>query len=76
MAWAFDAPTSGFYAVNLYLREFWNGASDPGDRVFDVAVEGMVPAAFDNINAAFDFGFRNGGRVSTCHVTPRTGSKA
>ena len=65
MAWAFDVPDAGRYQVSLFLREWWTGASDPGDRVFDVAVEGQVPAAFDDIDAASDFGFRNGGVVST-----------
>ena len=62
---AFDVPDAGRYQVNLFLREWWTGASDPGDRVFDVAVEGNVPAAFDDIDPAGDFGFRNGGVVST-----------
>jgi hypothetical protein len=41
MIWTFPVD-SGSYEVNLYFAETYFPLSDPGDRVFDVTVEGIV----------------------------------
>ena len=50
MAWAFPVQ-NGAYTVNLYFAELYTGIDAAGERVFDVSVEGVVPAAFDNVDA-------------------------
>ncbi|WP_299819400.1 cadherin-like domain-containing protein [uncultured Jannaschia sp.] len=49
-----DLAGNGQYTVRLYLAELFSGNGSPGDRSFDVSVEGIVPAAFDDIDAAAD----------------------
>ncbi|MBE9045662.1 hypothetical protein IQ255_14820 [Pleurocapsales cyanobacterium LEGE 10410] len=65
MQWAFAVPQPGLYEVRLYGGEGFVGASAPGGRVFDVAVEGAVPTSFDDIDYSAQFGYQNGGVVST-----------
>ncbi|MEL7314787.1 MAG: Calx-beta domain-containing protein, partial [Cyanobacteria bacterium J06559_3] len=50
MQWAFDVDP-GNIEVRLYFAEWW-GSGSAGERVFDVAVEGNVPTAFDDIDIA------------------------
>ncbi len=50
MVWQFPV-ADGTYKVNLYFAELFSGIDAAGERVFDVAVEGAVPAAFDNVDA-------------------------
>ncbi|MBE9045664.1 hypothetical protein IQ255_14830 [Pleurocapsales cyanobacterium LEGE 10410] len=73
MQWAFDVDQAGLYEVRLYSGEGFAGTNDPGERVFDVAVEGDVPTSFDNIDFAQQFGYQTGGVVSsTVMVTDGT----
>ena len=59
-------PEAGDYEITLYLAEpFWTAA---GRRVFDVSLEGAVPAAFDNI----DVFARSGGRWQALKLTATT----
>ncbi|MEL6814720.1 MAG: hypothetical protein AAFP03_07890 [Cyanobacteria bacterium J06598_3] len=58
MAWAFEVAAGTSVHVNLYLAENYlnvpdvNGDGAPtGDRVFDVSVDGSVPAAFNDLDA-------------------------
>lgn len=50
MKWEF--PISGIRTVEvrLYLAELFNGITAAGERVFDVNVEGTIPAVFDDID--------------------------
>jgi hypothetical protein len=57
MAWAFDVAAGTEVEVRLYLAELFTGLSDldgsgdpTGDRIFDVNVDGVIPAAFDNLD--------------------------
>ena len=61
MAWAFDVPESGLYEVRLYAGNGFDGSSEPGGRLFDVAVEGEVPTTFDDIDLVAQFGHLVGG---------------
>ncbi|MGV2829968.1 malectin domain-containing carbohydrate-binding protein [Myxosarcina sp. GI1(2024)] len=49
MQWEFGV-ASGDYEVRLFLAEIYNPIDVSGERVFDVVVEGSVPAVFDNID--------------------------
>lgn len=64
MTWAFDVPQPGLYQVNLYMGNGFSGTSAPGQRVFDVAIEGTVLENLDNIDLASRFGHLVGGVVS------------
>lgn len=69
MQWEFPVP-SGDYVVNLYMGNGWGGTNDPGERVFDVAVEDNVPAVFDDIDLSAEFGHQVGGlKTTTVTVT-------
>ncbi|MEM9782127.1 MAG: malectin domain-containing carbohydrate-binding protein, partial [Pseudomonadota bacterium] len=57
MIWAFPVEAGTEVIVNLYVAELFqaipdaDGSGDPtGDRVFDVIVDGLVPASFDDID--------------------------
>ncbi|PQJ15197.1 malectin domain-containing carbohydrate-binding protein, partial [Aureicoccus marinus] len=56
MQWSFPVNNGTLVEVRLYFAELWSGITGPGQRVFDVSVEGTVPTEFTNIDA---FG-RNG----------------
>ncbi|MBE9045661.1 hypothetical protein IQ255_14815, partial [Pleurocapsales cyanobacterium LEGE 10410] len=73
MQWAFDVAQAGLYEVRLYLGNGFEGTSNPGERVFDVAVEGAVPTSFDDLDLSQQFGHLVGGVVSsTVNVTDGT----
>ncbi|MEO0578900.1 MAG: immunoglobulin-like domain-containing protein, partial [Pseudomonadota bacterium] len=50
MTWEFPVTTGGQYRVNLYLAELFGMIDQPGERVFDVSVEGVIPPEFDDID--------------------------
>ncbi|MEL7399213.1 MAG: Calx-beta domain-containing protein, partial [Pseudomonadota bacterium] len=64
MQWAFDTPEAGQYEVRLFVGNGFGGTSEPGQRVFDVAVEGAVPATFDDIDLSAQFGHLTGGMLT------------
>jgi hypothetical protein len=73
MQWAFDVPTAGLYEVRLFMGNGYGGTNDPGERVFDVALEGTVLSNFDDIDLSGQFGHEVGSMVSnTVSVTDGT----
>ena len=46
MAWEFPLAAPTAVEVRLYLAEIYSGVDETGERVFDVRVEGEVPAEF------------------------------
>ena len=73
MQWAFDVPEEGLYEVRLYLGNGFDGTDDPGERVFDVAIEGSVPASLEDIDLSNQFGHETGGLISnTVTITDGT----
>ncbi|MGB5713586.1 MAG: malectin domain-containing carbohydrate-binding protein [Waterburya sp.] len=64
MQWAFDVPEEGLYEVRLYMGNGFDGTSDPGERIFDVAIEGSVPDNLDDIDLSNQFGHETGGVIS------------
>ena len=52
LIYSFDVP-DGVYIVNLLFGNTYDGTTEPGQRVFDILVEGMVEyASFDQVAAA------------------------
>ena len=64
MQWAFDVSEDGLYEVRLYLGNGYEFTSEPGERVFDVAIEDSVPANLDDIDLSNQFGHETGGVIS------------
>lgn len=64
MQYAFGGLATGDYEVRLYLGNGFSGTNDPGERVFDVALEGSVPANLDDIDLSGQFGHLVGGVIS------------
>ena len=64
MQWAFNVAQEGIYDVRLYMGNGFDGTNDPGERVFDVAVEDSVPTSFDDIDLVQQFGHQIGGMIS------------
>ncbi len=64
MLWAFDVPDDGFYEVRLYMGNGFNGTSQPGQRVFDVEIEGSVLPNLDDVDLSDQFGHQVGGLIS------------
>ncbi len=50
MAWAFPVAVNQTVEVRLFFAEIFSGVDAAGQRVFDVAVEGDVPPAFNDID--------------------------
>ena len=72
MSWSFDL-SPAVYEVRLYIGNGYEGTQNPGERIFDVAVEGNVPVEFANIDPTAQFGDRVGGVISsTVEVTDGT----
>ena len=64
LQYAFDVPATGDYEVRLYLANGFLGTSAPGQRVFDVALEGSVPSNLNDVDLSAQFGSRIGGVIS------------
>lgn len=64
MQWAFDTPAAGSYEVRLYFGNGFGGTSAPGQRVFDVAIEGNVLSNLNDVDLSGQFGHQVGGLIS------------
>ncbi|MEO1792442.1 MAG: Calx-beta domain-containing protein, partial [Cyanobacteria bacterium J06629_19] len=60
MQWAFDTPVAGQYEVRLFMGNGFGGTDGTGDRIFDVSIEGNVPAQLDDIDLSGQFGHKVG----------------
>ncbi len=72
MTWAFPVATGSEVEVRFYFAEWWNN-NTLGARVFDIAVEGSVPAAFDNIDPVASAGQWKTGFMRSHKVTVQDG---
>ncbi len=50
MLWQFPIPVGTEVEVRLYFAELFNGVTAGGQRVFDVSIEGVVPAVMNDID--------------------------
>jgi Malectin domain/Calx-beta domain len=67
------AVAAGTYEVRLYMGNGYTGTAAPGQRVFDVALEGQVKPNLNNIDLVTKFGNVTGGLISnTVQVTDGT----
>lgn len=66
MQWEFPVDPGSEVEVRLYLAEIYKVLLDPGQRVFDVAVEGVVPSAFNDIDQIGTAGY---GAFMLSHTT-------
>ncbi|NBD33558.1 MAG: hypothetical protein GVY17_11480 [Cyanobacteria bacterium] len=64
MSWEFPVPTNGLYEVRLFMGNGFSGTSNPGERVFDVAIEGDVLGNLDDIDLSDRFGHLVGGMIT------------
>lgn len=70
LTYSFPVNEPGQYEVRLYLGNGYQGTSAAGQRVFDVAIEGIVSAAMDNIDLSGSYGHLIGTVISyTAEVT-------
>ena len=63
LQYAFEVE-SGTYEVHLYMGNGFEGTSQSGERVFDVAIEGQVLQNLDDIDLSDKFGHLVGGDIS------------
>ena len=64
MEWSFDVPDDGLYGVNLSMGNGFEDTSAPGERVFDVAIEGTVLKNLNDVDLSNQFGHQVGGVIS------------
>jgi hypothetical protein len=50
MEWEFPVTAGTTVEVRLYFAEIYGGVTHPGERVFDVKIEGLVPAEFVDVD--------------------------
>jgi Ca2+-binding RTX toxin-like protein len=73
LLYAFPAANSGLYQVNVFIGNEYALTSNPGDRIFDIRVEGSVPTEFNDIDPVALWGHRVGGYLTaTVEVTDGT----
>ncbi|MEO0949298.1 MAG: Calx-beta domain-containing protein, partial [Cyanobacteria bacterium J06641_5] len=64
LQYGFGGLENGDYEVRLYFGNGFSGTSAPGQRIFDVALEGNIPTSLDNIDLSAQFGHQVGGVIS------------
>jgi hypothetical protein len=50
LLYSFPLAAGAVVTVNVYIAEIYSGVDSAGDRVFDIAVEGSVPPAFNDVD--------------------------
>lgn len=68
MRWTFPVE-AGRYQVRLFLAETYPPIDAPQKRLFDVAVEDVVPAEFDDLDVFAGSGGLNRGLMVSCQTT-------
>lgn len=70
LTYSFPVPQAGNYEVRLYMGNGFFGTSEPGERIYDVQIEGQGYPLLDDIDLSGTYG-NNVGTVIT-HVVPVT----
>ena len=65
LTYEFPNLEDGTYQVTVFLGNGFGGASNAGDRIFDISLEGSVPTTFEDIDPVALFGNNTGGQLST-----------
>ncbi len=61
---------NGAYSVRLYMANGWEFTSNPGERIFSVSLEGVVPPSLEDIDLTDQFGHQVGTVITnTVNVT-------
>ena len=60
MTYSFPVPQSGNYEIRLYMGNSFIGTSQPGQRIFDVELEGIVLSSLNDIDLSKTFGHEIG----------------
>ena len=60
MTYSFPATQNGNYEVRLYMANGFEGTSAPGQRIFDVSIEGIIYPALDDIDLSATYGHLTG----------------
>lgn len=64
LTYSFPVVESGFYEVRLFLGDGFSGTSQPGARIFSVALEGSIQQSLQGIDLSDQFGTMVGGVIS------------
>ncbi len=71
--YSFPAPQSGNYEVRLYMANSFEGTSQPGTRIFDAEIEGVLLPLLNDIDLSATYGHETGTVIShTLKVTDGT----
>ncbi|WP_026810752.1 malectin domain-containing carbohydrate-binding protein, partial [Arenibacter latericius] len=68
MTYSFPVNDPGNYEVRLYMGNGWQGTSEPGERIFDVSINGLTYPALKNIDLSGTYGHQIGTTIS--HIVP------
>ncbi|WP_306013872.1 MULTISPECIES: PKD domain-containing protein [unclassified Allomuricauda] len=64
MTYSFPVPSNGNYEIRLYMGNGYSGTSQPGDRIFDVLIEGIDLPLLKDIDLSDAYGHATGAVVS------------
>ncbi|MCM4164796.1 MULTISPECIES: malectin domain-containing carbohydrate-binding protein, partial [unclassified Arenibacter] len=64
MTYSFPVVQPGNYEVRLYMGNGWSGTSAPGQRLFDVQMEGITYPALNDIDLSAAYGHQVGAVIS------------
>ena len=64
MTYSFPVATSGNYEIRLYMGNSFAGTSQPGQRIFDVTLEGAVLPKLNDMDLSATFGHEVGTVIS------------
>lgn len=60
MTYSFSVVESGNYEIRLYMGNSFSGTSQPGERIFDVEIEGVVFPDLSSIDLSGTYGHQTG----------------
>ncbi len=64
LTYSFPVSQSGLYEVRLYMGNGYYGTSEPGQRIFDVTIEGLSYTNLNDIDLSATFGHEIGGVIT------------
>lgn len=64
LTYTFPVTESGNYEIRLYMANSFAGTSQPGDRIFDVEIEGVVLPLLNDVDLSATYGHETGTVIS------------